>query len=149
MLQDISARGVWSRYEKTFFDVKVIHPTAESHMRKSLGALYSEGEAEKKRKYNDRIINVEHASFTPLVFLTTGGMAPESSRLNKRIAELQTDKTNEAYSDIIRHIRLRLRFALLRATLVAVRGVRGKKQNTDELDLNEISFNLIPQQEEL
>ena len=118
-------------------------------MRKSLGALYSEGEAEKKRKYNDRIINNEHASFTPLVFLTTGGMAPECSRLNKRIAELQADKTNEAYSDIIRHIRLRLRFALLRATLVAVRGVRGKKQNTDELDLNEISFNLIPQQEEL
>ena len=65
---DISARGIWNRYEKTFFDVKVIHPTADSHMAKPLGRLYSEGEAEKKRKYNERIINTEHASFTPLVF---------------------------------------------------------------------------------
>ena len=44
---DISARGIWNRYEKTFFDVKVIHPTADSHMAKPLGRLYSEGEAEK------------------------------------------------------------------------------------------------------
>ena len=146
---DISARGVWSRYEKTFFDVKVMHPTAQSHLRKSLGALYAEGEAEKKRKYNDRIINVEHASFTPLVFLTTGGMAPECSRLNKRLAELLASKTHESYSDIIRHFRLRLRFALLRATLVAVRGIRGKRRHEEEHDLDEISFNLIPQVEEL
>ena len=25
---DLSARGVWSKYERTFFDVKVMHPTA-------------------------------------------------------------------------------------------------------------------------
>ena len=147
---DVSARGVWSRYERTFFDVKVMHPTANSHMRKPLANLYKEGEAEKKRKFNDHIINVEKASFTPLVFLTTGGMSPECSRLNKRLAELISTKTGEAYSHVIRHLRTRLRFALLRATLIAVRGVRGRRGAVEEeVDLGEISFNLIPQAAEL
>ena len=83
-------------------------------MTKPLGRLYSEGEAEKKRKYNEHIINTEHASFTPLDFLTPGGMAPECLRLNKRLAELISSKTGEAYHDVIRHLRL----ALLRATLL-------------------------------
>jgi hypothetical protein len=147
---DVSARGVWSRYEKTFFDVMVKHPTADSYMNKSLANLYSEGEAEKKRKYNDRVINVEHASFTPLVFLTTGGMAPECCRLNKRLAELISAKTGETYSHVIRHVRTRLRFALLRATLIAVRGVRGRRGAVDEeINLDEISFNLIPQADDI
>ena len=62
---DISAVGVWSRYERTFFDVRVTHPTADSYMTKSLEALYSENENQKKRAYNERIINVEKATFTP------------------------------------------------------------------------------------
>ena len=142
---DVSARGVWSQYERSFFDVKVMHPTADSHMRKSLKGLYSEGEAEKKRKYNDRVINIEKGTFTPLVFTTTGGMAPECTRLNKRLAELTAAQTGEQYSHVISHIRTRLRFALLRATLVAIRGVRGRMTRSDEeLEMNEISFNLIP-----
>ena len=141
---DISARGVWSKCEKTFFDVKVMHPTAESHVRKDLAKLYSEGEAEKKRKYGDRIIHVEKASLTPLVFTTTGGMGPECTRLNKRIAELICNKTGERYSHVMGHIRLRLRFALLRATVVVVQGVQGQRGQGEETDLYEISFNLIP-----
>ena len=146
---DISARGMWSRYEKTFFDVKVIHPTADSHLRKDLAKLYVEGEQEKKRKYQDRIINVEKATLTPLVFTTTGGMSPECKRTNKRLAEKIAKKTGESYSNVMRHIRLRLRFALLRATLIAVRGVRGHRRQCDESDLEEISFNLIPTTKEL
>ena len=45
------------------------------------------------------------------------------------------------------HIRTRLRFALLRATLVAVRGYRGKRtQMSAEKDEDEIDFNLIPEE---
>ena len=95
-------------------------------------------------------MNVEKASFTPLVFTTTGGMSPECARLNKRLAELISMKTGESYSHVIRHLRIRLRFALLRATLVAVRGVRGRRgADEDELNLDEISFNLIPQAAEI
>ena len=146
---DISARGVWSQYERTFFDVRISHPTADSHMHKSLQALYAEQESQKKRMYGDRVLNVERASFTPLVFTTTGGMSPECARFNQRVAELIAKKRGESYSHVICHLRTRLRFALLRATLIAIRGERGRCVNTDEDNLQDISFNLIPAHQDL
>ena len=56
---DVSARGLWSKYERTFMDVRVTHPTAQSHMQKSMDQLYHENEREKKLLYNDRIIHTE------------------------------------------------------------------------------------------
>ena len=134
---DVPARGVWSPNEKTFFGVRVTYPNAESHRHKSLQQLYKENENEKKRQYNDRIINCEKATFTPLVFTTTGGMGPECQKLNKRLAELIAKK-KESYSHVIGHIRAKLRFALLRRVLVAIRG----KENVYDNNM-EISFNLL------
>ena len=142
---DVSARGVWGRCERTFVDVRVTHPTAKSYVAKSMKQQYLENEREKKSKYNDRIINTEKGSFTPLVFSTAGGMGPECERFNKRLAELMAKKRGETYSNVMRHIRTRLRFALLRATIVAVRGSRGKTNEDEEDDVAEISFNLVPQ----
>ena len=142
---DVSARGVWSPNEKTFFDVRVTHPNAESHRHKSLQQLYKENGNEKKGQYNDRIINCEKATFTPLVFTTTGGMGPECQKLNKRLAELIAKKKKESYSHVIGHIRTKLRFALLRSVLVAIRGIRGKESVYD--NNMEVSFNLIPQEQ--
>ena len=127
----------------------VTHPTAHSHMQKKMDQLYSECEKYKKRKYLDRIIHTERGSLTPLVFSTTGGMAPECARFNKRLAELISAKSGETYSHVMRHIRTRMRFALLRATLIAIRGSRGKSRVEAELDLEEISFNLVPQADQL
>ena len=143
---DVSARGLWSRYERTFLDVRVTHPTAQSHLQKSMEQLYKENEREKKALYNDRVINTERGTFTPLVFSTTGGMAPECTRMNKRLAELIATKKGEAYSHVMQHVRTRLRFALLRCTLVAIRGSRGKVfRPEEEADISEISFNLVSQ----
>ena len=44
---DISAIGIWSQYQKTFMDVRVTHPTADSHIVKTTEALYRENEREK------------------------------------------------------------------------------------------------------
>ena len=142
---DVSARGLWSSCEKTFFDVMVSHPTADSHMKKSVEQLYRDDEQLKKKKYGDRIRNVEKSSFTPLIFTTTGGMGPECTKMNKRLAEKLCNKNKESYAHVVRHIRTRLRFALLRATLVAIRGIRGSFRTDSEAELGDISFNLIPQ----
>ena len=64
---------------------------------------------------------MEKGSFCPLVFTITGGMGPECEKVNKRIATLVSDKRKEKYSDVINHIRTRLRFALLRSILIAIR----------------------------
>ena len=93
--------------------------------------------------YNDRVLQVEKSSFVPLVYTTSGGMGPQCSAVHKRLANLIADRRNEKYVDVISHLRTRLRFALLRSILTAVRGNRGKKMY--EHDLSNLSFNLIPQ----
>ena len=95
--------------------------------------------------YTDRIIQVEKASFVPLVYTTSGGMGHQCEKTHKRIAELVADKQSERYADVMSHIRTRLRFSLLKSILVAIRGARGRKLLYSEEDnLKNISFNLIP-----
>ena len=140
---DVSAIGVWSPMERTFLDVRVVHPNSPSYRGKSIKDIYKVHEESKKRTYNQRIIQVEKASFTPLVFSTTGGMAPESTRFHRRVAELIAMKTKEEYSHVMNHLRTRLRVTLLKSTLIALRGERGKPRKPKE-SLNELSFNMIP-----
>ena len=141
---DISARGIWSSFEKTFFDVRVLHPNATSYRNKTLPELFRQHEREKKRLYNNRVIQVEKGTFTPLVFSTNGGMAPEATRYHKRLAELIAMKRNERYSEVMNYIRTRLRFDMLRSVLVSIRGVRGKPKKLTTAPISSLSFNLIP-----
>ena len=141
---DISARGVWSTFERTFFDIRITHPNAPSNQQKTLAQLYKHHENEKKSLYNERVIQIEKGSFTPLVFATSGGMGPEWNRFNKRVGKLLAEKRKESYSDVINHIRTRLRFCLLKSVLVALRGVRGKsKKFGDITPISALSFNLL------
>ena len=142
---DVSARGIFSSHEVTFFDVRISNPNAPSYKSPSLADVYKKNENEKMRSYGDRILQVEKGSFVPLVYTTTGGMGPQCSRTHRRIAELVSDKKNERYADVINHIRTRLRFSLLKSILIAIRGARGKGSRSWEEDtLSNISFNLIP-----
>ena len=141
---DISARSVWSPSDLTFVDVRVTHPNAPSNRNKSLEQIYKENEEEKKRMYNDRIMNIERGTFTPLIFLTSGGMSKECRQFNNKLAEKLARKKDERYADVVRHIRTKLRFAMLKATLISIRGYRGKPEKK-EASIMDISFNLIPQ----
>ena len=140
---DVSVRGLWSPFEKTLIDVRVTHPNAPSNRSKSAVQIYKEHENQKKRLYLDRILQVEKASFTPLVFSTTGGAAPEAKRFIKQVASRIAEKKHEKFSDAISYLRTRLRFTILRATLIAVRGYRGKPCH-EHVNEEDISFNLIP-----
>ena len=81
----------------------------------------------KKRAYNDRIINVEHGTFTPLVFSTSGGESPECLKYHQRLAVLLSNRRGENYSQTITYVRRRVRFCILRTTLIALRGFRKSK----------------------
>lgn len=140
---DVSAVGIWSQMERTFLDIRVTHPNSPSYKGKDIAKVYEQHEKEKKRAYNHRIMEVEKATFTPLVFTTSGGMAPECARYHKKIAELISNKTKEEYSKVINHLRTRIRFILLKSTLIAVRGERGKSRKTFQ-NVSELSFNTIP-----
>ena len=47
------------------------------------------------KTYASRIIEVENATFTPLVFTTTGGMSQECQWYHSRLAELISSKKQE------------------------------------------------------
>ena len=141
---DVSAVGIWSQMERTFLDVRVFHPNSASYLNTDPQQLYVQHEREKKRTYNDRILQVEKGSFSPLIFSTTGGMGPESTRFHKRVAELISAKRNEEYSDVVNHIRTRIRFSLLKSVLVAIRGERGKRRRTFTTPISDLSLNLVP-----
>ena len=69
-------------------------------------------------------------------------MSPECEKCNKRIAEILAIKTKESYSDIMSFTRKKIRFALLKATLIAIRGYRGPAQKQTE-PIADISYNLV------
>jgi hypothetical protein len=128
----------------TFFDVRISNPEAPSKRSQTIAAVYKKNEREKMKAYEDRILQVEKGSFVPLVYTTTVGMGPLCERLHKRIAQLLADKRDERYSDVMNHLRTRLRFSLLKSILVSVRGARGARaQSMKEDKLSNISFNLI------
>ncbi|MDD9818414.1 MAG: hypothetical protein OXU61_09830, partial [Gammaproteobacteria bacterium] len=89
---DVSANGVWGgRFEKTFFDVRVFNPYAPSN-NQTPSVCYRKHEQEKNRAYEQRICEVEHSSFTPLVFSATGGMGREATCFYKRLASMLAQK---------------------------------------------------------
>ena len=141
---DVSCVGIWSPLERTLMDVRIFHPCSPSYMTKSVDRLYADNENSKKRAYNARVINVEKATFVPLVFSTHGGMGQECRTVLKRIATKIADKRGERYSSIINHLTTRLRFTLLRSVLLMLRGTRGARVN-DGKALESICFNMIPE----
>ena len=132
-----------STHEKTFLDIRVFHPNAPSYKNKSIEQLYTSHEQEKKRAYNERVLQVEKGSFTPIVMSTAGGMSKEAAKHHRRIAQLIADKRKEEYSHVMSYLRTRLRFNLLKSTLVAIRGIRGRKA-PEYSAISNLSFNLVP-----
>ena len=63
---DISAKGFWQKDDKVFFNVRIFGPSPFAQ------------EAAKKRDYNERVIRVEHGSFTPIVSSAYGGFGRET-----------------------------------------------------------------------
>ena len=79
---------------------------------------------EKKRLYPRRVLGIEHGTFTPLVFTTTGVMEKECLRYHSRLAELIAIKKGQKYPKTMSWIRSRISFALLRSALICLRGSR-------------------------
>ena len=124
---DIRARGFWRGGQNAFFDVRVTNANNASQMNTNLDAVLRKHEVEKKRKYNKRVMEVEHGSFTPLVFTTSGVMSHECTRYHKALAVKLSEKKDERYDIIMRYMRVKLSFLSLKATLLCLRGSRRGK----------------------
>ena len=104
----------------------MFHHGAASNQCPNIEDAFKKHEEEKKRKYNRRVLEVEKATFTPLVFSTMGGMGQEAENFTKRVAALISIKRDIPYSECVSYIRRKLNFCLLRTVLIALRGYRGR-----------------------
>ena len=84
---DVSAESFWGRDRRlAYFDIKVFNPLASTYASSPLAQCYRRAELDKKRKYDERIREVERGTFSPLVFSSSGGMGPSATVVYKRIA---------------------------------------------------------------
>ena len=84
---DIAADSFWgSDRQCAFFDKRVFNPLAPSYHNTSLAQCYRRNEQEKKRAYDQRVREIEHGYFSPLVFTTTGGMGTVATVVYKWLA---------------------------------------------------------------
>ncbi len=121
---DVKARGFWNRTQDAFFDVRVFHPNAPCYRSKDIASVFKQHEAAKKREYNQRVQNIEHGVFTPLVFSTTGSMGKEGITFYKRLADMLARKQEKSYSVVMGWLRCRLSFAIQRSAIMCIRGTR-------------------------
>ena len=122
---DVMAEGFWGGdRQRAFLDVRVFNPFARSYGNTTLPQCYRQNELEKRRTYNERAREIEHASFSPLVFSTSGGMGTTATVVYKGLASMLSDKHNQPYSKMVHWLRCRLSFSLLSLSIRCLRGSR-------------------------
>ena len=117
--------NVWSRdRQRSFFDVRVFNPLSQTYQNTSLAQCFHKNELEKRRAYDECIREIEHGSFSPLIFSTSGSMGPTATTVYKRLAATIVEKNKKTYSKTIHWLRCRLSISLLRSAIMCLRGSR-------------------------
>lgn len=133
---DIKASGLWGgRFEQAMFDVRVFNPCASSNLAAKPSVAFRRHENQKRNSYDQRVREIEMATFTPLVFSACGGMGPAATATIKRIASLLSEKWAQPYQKIMCWLRCRYGFALIRASVMCLRGSRQRHSGLTRPDL--------------
>ena len=86
--------------------------------------LFTKHEREKRRAYEQRVLEVEHDTFTPLVLSTSGGWGPSATVAVKRLAGLFSEKYDQPYSSTLSFIRCKIAFSLIDSAISCLRAPR-------------------------
>ena len=140
---EIAASGFWGgRFERAFFDMRIFNPHAPSN-RQPLSTCYRKHKNIKKRAYEQRVREVEHSSFTPLLVISLiGGLGNTATVCYKRLASLLSSKWDQPYSSTIAWTRCSLSFSFLRSSIQCIRGARstsGRASNQPILPIDLVS----------
>ena len=102
--------------------MRVAHPFALSYRGQRLENIYRQHEQKKRAEYGRRVREIEHGSFTPLVFTSVGGMPGEATVFYRRLVSLLGTKRNEPYAVVMGWLRCTFSFLLIRAAIMCVHG---------------------------
>ena len=119
----IAARDFWITGQMAYFDVKVFNPYTKSNQKFTLTCHFSHHEKSKKRAYEQRIVEAENRSFTPLIFSTIGGMGRLASIFYNRLALLLAEKRHQTYATM----GCLLSFSLLHSSTLCICGTRSNQ----------------------
>ena len=122
---NVTTRGFWQRGNVHFLTSGFLNLSQRATLTRNLTRLSRAMRKRKKRQYNQRIIEVEHGSLSPLVF------SPYGERFLTELVLKLSEKKQIDYSIAICWRRERLAFNLLRSAVLCVRGSRTTK---DELN---------------
>ena len=92
------------------------NPLVLSNSSQPLASTYRKHEKRKMRAYEQRVREIEHGLFTPLMS-STGGVGPAANVCYKRLASLLSAEWNLPYTCTLSWIRCILSFALLLNTV--------------------------------
>ena len=132
---DVAARGFWFERAMAFFDVKVFNPFAKTYLNMKLDAAFNQNERGKKTAYNQRVIDIEHGSFSPIVLSAYGGCGRETERVVSKLIEKLAEKKDVPRSTMANYIRTKLSFELVKSQVMCLRGSR--KLWSTKLDVQE------------
>ena len=121
---------MWQPQSEALFDIRVVDTDTQSYACRSVSAVLSAAEREKKRKYS-HAAQARHASFSPFVVSVDGLLAREARFTVQRFADRLSTKWSKPYSEVMGWLQTRLSFAIFRATNQYVRGSRLKWIKTE------------------
>ena len=105
-------------------DIRVTDTDASSYVNQAPLAILRRAEAEKDKYL--KAFEERRALFTPLCVTVVGMLGPEASRFIKHLSERLSYKWERNYSTVMCWVRTRITFAIIRASVLCLRGSRTK-----------------------
>ena len=127
LVADLGVRGVWLPQVEAIFDIRVVDTDAPSYDNRSPSEVLKT--AEREKKLSMRVLHVKRGMLSLLrcvVQLMVSMVGCEANGFLKLIGERLASKWDQSYSVVMGWIRARLSFAILRATMLCLRGSRSK-----------------------
>ena len=101
---------------------------------------------EKKREYNERVLQIEHGTFTPLVYSTYKSTGRECHTFYSRLSNLLSGKCDLPKLITMNwRIQTKIYFALLKSILLSLRGSRTVSRKVAEFESDVFVSELISQ----
>ena len=88
----------------------------------------------RKRACNERILQLDHGTFTPLVFSIYRSMGRECHKFYSRLSDLLSEKRDLPKSVVPNWLRSKVCFALLKSSLLSLSGSRTVCRKVLELE---------------
>ena len=121
--------------------MKIFNSLAPTHVNKDLDKIFRSNEKEKKRSYGRRVVEVEHCSFTPLIFTPYGRYEIETTKAISALINKLSEKRDFDRCVIDEWVNAKILFELLRSAILCIRGSRNRRRTF--IENNEIIMEKI------